>query len=292
MIITEKQMDEAQAHYVDLPSQTTGFHLATALQRLGRKVVSIKTASAQDLASLPIFFADDLNAVSLKEENVAAAFFCADPFLTRNERPTDEALEQIISRAIIIKKNNPKAQILFLVPKNLVGSQLKKISDPLPKATIFVSPALYGFRDQQLFDKLLEQKHSIFPSWKIDQNKCDYLFLPDAIGFLIGALGNKTIESKIIVLPETCSKPNKIVDEFLLNFYPKGKTLFSTAASLLKQSLDFDINPSAFEYTKSPKALDLFPTALKTLERGMKECCRQYQQDPNQLMHFPPSKAP
>ncbi|NCN26997.1 hypothetical protein GW915_05425 [bacterium] len=291
MIITEKQMTEADAHYIDAPHSGAAFHLSGALIRLGKKVVSLKESESTPKNPLPIFEAEDFSSNALMHGNLRVAFFCADTFLGKNDRPSETYLEDIQSKATTLQKNNPECRIVFLLPKNIVASQLKKIRSDFPTSTVFISPALYGFRDGGFFTRLLEESKSIFPNWKTKHIHCDLLFYSDAIGFLVSAIEQEKAKGKLLELPYNTQSPTEVVIEFKKHF-SRGNGFGSLVSSLLKAPTDTQLNPSAFEYTQVDQALKYFPNAIKSVERSLKECSRQYKNNPNQKMHFPPSKAP
>jgi len=296
MLTSENKMEEADGHLILEPSNGLGFQLVGALQRLGRKVLAPEAALSKEekLSKLPIRFVGSDNPSSFTNNALGAIFICPEDKheLSTNCRISSDRMEALVSELKIFTESNPEAHVIWALPENSTNHDCKTILNVHEKSTILLCPALFGFRDFNLLDELLDELYKSFPTWKVAREKTPFLFSADAASFLISALHRKDLFAKTVALPSVGDDKKILVEAFQKNFHITEKTLRNKIASIRRHTLAANLKPLNENRIKADlNALEIFPTVLHSIERSMQKCARQFQTNPELELHFPPSQA-
>jgi hypothetical protein len=311
MLINEDKMSESAGIVLTQPGRGLSYQIAGALQRLGRRMIGL-VPTAQDQArikEIPMqtYVHDWLNPDSGPLEfsqPFSTLVVAPEPWLGRNhglERSVVLGLEKLLQEA---QSLNPELEVIFVVPAATEFGLLAKIRRFLPsKGILFVTPAVFGFRDEALMDQALGYLsdepgalESRSPSL-IQTESTPLVYAGDVASFVVSAPGRSDLYGKVIEIPPSAKSIEEWREAFLKAFQPKAglwdKLKARFGHSYLGHGLDLGparVHPELdFEFTS---ALQVFPSALTPLARALEQSARVFRKNPELDLHFPPGRAP
>jgi len=315
-----------------IPEVHRGFsyQLAAALTRLGRKVVGlIEDASiAQSLTVLNARYlkyhfreSQDWNAHPLLsfDYTINAFVLSFHNSLTEGKIPSPEEWKNALELCKALSASSKNPQFIGIFPQNFSQNSLEEFYSISPQTTtLFLTPLVFGFRDEFLFDYLFEiptnERIQLGKKLKNAQpQELPFVFVGDLVGFILSTLGDQKYFGKVVNVPATFKSPLEFANEFLksnaeeLSAFDRLKNLshflqknpLSDFLDRRLASLKFSQNLGLHEDGRSiakalpraNEALEIFPTLLSSPERIFQSSRGQHERDPLLKSHFPPGRA-
>jgi len=299
MLVAEKQMTEGNGILLSNPVDALGYQCAGAFQRLGRRMIGLLKNNTElgRLKHIPMqtMIYDwelDLGEWKFSKDDFSA--FLATPFpnLSLNTSLTDEACEKLSRLIALVQSTNAKTHIILVLPESSSLEQIKKLQGP--STTIFLSPAVYSFRDQGLMDsslKALAEKPESLLKTPTHREEFSLVFAGDLAGFLISAPGNDKLYGEIIEVPAQKISLGEWQKHFSEAFRAEVDVL-NKIKSTFSSSWRFPKLQTARTTISSTSALNIFPTPVTPVDRALKQSARHHLKNPELELIFPPGRAP
>jgi hypothetical protein len=276
--------NDDHAHFITQAEFGLGFHMISALQTMGRKVSlwPVNNAQRELYEKLPVLTLNgDTDQFPGKNGDISNVFFIVNQSLSCNEKIPTELFSNELKRVALALEKNPQAKLFAVLPYNSNQEQTEEFFKLQKSATIFLSPNLFGFKDQALLDHYFSYAPYFNQIPKPLEAAYPLLFVREMATFILSALQIKNLSGKIICVE---SQTPSLV-EWHLHFLeafgikaPQGlKKIFSSLIQQNKKTT-FSLHQDKGNVFNLDfqNAKELFPMNMSSLKKSMQLIYLQY----------------
>lgn len=282
-----------------------GWQALGAFNRLGIKSRALcspdASTRAKDLNHCFVsewdFYAPQNATAPIQENNLFVLY--PEKALHQGTRAPEPWMERLIQSLDTLRRTSPSAGVLLLLPKQCPESDLQRILESFPDATIFLCPMVMGFRDDSLFDRLIDllesAPHTLLQDLSSTDKELEFCLMSDLVAFVSSLASTIELEEAVYQIPPQSFDAKKFVDVFNKHFlgtptvWHKIRAPFARPP-LLKILKPFFRKSTSERLSKIPSLLEVLPSPLTPLERWMRDSAKAYRANPQAREHFPPSR--
>jgi hypothetical protein len=301
MLVSEKAMTEGQGFLLTDPREGLAYQCAGALRRLDRRIVAwLPHADAEKrvrhvaMQTMPRDWRErPLNA----ELGVfTSVLLSMDSCLGTNAPPTEAELVEWESFLQELASRMPQVHPLLALPHSTPTAWVQRLRAPLRKTTVFLVPALFGFRDSGLLDQafaLLDEKPGAL-GLSVSEAPLRLAFVGDVASLIILAPELERVHGRCVCVAGLQTSLEEFRQAFVRAFKPQSGALEKLAARLSADRLGSGCSLSSSQETTPSDAAameDLFPSPLSSLDRSLSQCAAARSRYPDHDLVFPPPRS-
>lgn len=303
MLVSEKQMKEGEGLFIHPVVSGLGYQTAGAFQRLGRRMEAFVESKdhKKKIDKLPLKLH-----TSVEAAHSQAGVFSPHPALSYNVAPPSHFFDECIEMILKLRRNEKDFHDIWVLPINTLTEELERIRKFSPRATLLLSPAAYGFRDEGLFDETLQtylEKPGLLdrvPKSNIWKRPFAAVSFAELAGHLITLPLNEKFFGKNIILESSSFTPVEWLETFRKTFAVETSFMERLTSKMsFKDPLSSDLleklvapSENLFSASEWTPSAEVFPAPPVSLERALSQLSQAQKRHPELELVFTPSRAP
>lgn len=309
-------MTEGDGYLIASATRGLGYQLAGAFRRLGRRTATLITPqeSTSELDQLP------MKTQSVDWQNpqapltftmaseFSAVFFTPHPELSLNRPVSDLQVDAMIRLLTSLRERQPRIHALFVLPLATPAEKIARLRQSYSRCTIFLSPALFGFKDAGLMDTatqlLSEQSSELLRDVShLGTPPGGLAFVGDVAALLVSATENERCLGMVYQIPTLAVSLEQWRLSFVEHFAPSMPWLQRWTARLTgavptwaRTASQMAIAPASnhtelHNFVPAQQITEHFPTAWTPLARALRTAADQFRRNPGMDLVFPPARS-
>lgn len=308
MLQVEDQLNEYDGVLLADYNRSTSYQLTGALKRLGRKIIGLNTSLVLESELNKESEKMGFKVVSLKDLYTPSPNLSFKTFvyffnqtLSKNESLEEEEVQEFLDICQTVRKINEDVKTILVLPHAVKTELLTKIqrSQTAKNLHIILSPAVYGFRDNGLFDFLMHDYHeSKFLDFAEDLD-VSLIWSADLASFVVSVILKQVTGVRIYSI----KTPKIRLLEFQKAFQDEFRTLLDknmNLKTLLKNLLQKrkrislsigNMFQKDFGSEKDNDFFNFFPDTLTNYRKALEKTHLHYKTNRDLELHFLPGRA-
>lgn len=311
MLVSEERMTESDGLLLASPAQGLGYQLMGAFRRLGKRTVALvagelEREALKQIPTQEILFdwkqADPKAALPAKPGSFSALFVTPHPALGLGLPLDAPAWWSQLKLLELVRDANPQAHLLVTLAAAESPERVDEILSRFSRATVFIAPPLYGFRDGGLMDEALallaRDPAALLREIPPMPATAALAYAGDVAALLMSAVGQERLFGKALFVEPSVTSLESWRASFVRHFQVEAGALARLSARFSDRrpfvslgSLRQAAAVRALSGRPTDLARNFFPTASTPLERAMRNLAEYHRRDPALGLVFPPGRS-